>query len=363
MKLLSLVTTVILSTSCGSKSSSNNSAQEIDVEQTDENGMVRGKFLGGTDQLQRLTVGSGNLAGTEITFPAGSLNIDLELSISESSDQLASDDFLTAAGVDGELSNLGPSVNLNASGNVTLDQPFTLRLPTGNSNSLRLAGQNPLVFAKLKKGDSEEIFIFPSSAIVVEEGFAKFESKFFGIFQFAYSTVAVETEKAIQDISTEIKVKGQKIDPITGWEDQQYSAFGITFDKEGLLTGYFKTENGPFDYVVPELTNLKLVKDTGRRFFKLAGLSDDESTFIFYSSKTDALAMIEIAKGKFDLSLLQTSSFSYPPVTSSERTTDEYVGKYYGDSFQFEAADGNWSADKAKLKSITRDVIEMTKVD
>jgi len=353
--------------SCGGSSSSDDpAAYSIDVSESDENGTALGKFSKDSDVAQVLAVTTGDIAGTELSIPAGALNIDVDITISPSSDSPASADSAASAGLDGDLSDIGPAISVTASETPELSEPFSLKIPIGISSALVAADKFPVIFVAAIDGDDVTIKILPSSAVTVEDGFATFSTKLFGTFQFAYSSVELTEEATATALDLVGDHKGQRMNFTTDWgpDNPSYSAFGININASSEITKTLNDATYSMDDIPTEL-QLKLAAIKGKRFLKLepkTGVVDDERfTMIVAPVDNSGSLLVEFKVDDIEVDIMQKGTYSYPPDSNGDELgSEELKGSFSGDSFRFAKAASLATIEQSTIAEVTRDKITVT---
>ncbi len=189
----------------------------------DADGIVTGEFNAAAGTTQTLAASSsGDLAGSYVSFPSGSLSINTSITI-EQGISFAGATSGDSLGI-GNMSAGGPSVVINSSESVDASNPFTLQIPSSSSSSLALSGTDDartIVLFQYKvaaEGNKEYLGIIPRKKLTIENGYVSFETRHFGAYQVAVTESLVEEAKKV-DSKTPIltKAKEKKLSPIE-WE-------------------------------------------------------------------------------------------------------------------------------------------------
>lgn len=147
---------------------------------------------------------TGEIAGTEVAFPPGSLAIATEVTIQEGA-QLGDETTLAALDIGSGLTSSGASVSITSSESIDASQPFTVSLPLPATAGLVEADYNNLVVlykvSKVSEG-SDFYGVFPRDMLSIVDGKVKFETSFFGTFQavITQTLVTVAVEKAADEV-------------------------------------------------------------------------------------------------------------------------------------------------------------------
>ncbi|NBQ52970.1 MAG: hypothetical protein EBU49_05250, partial [Proteobacteria bacterium] len=160
---------------------------------TDSGGRTSGAYDPNSSYAQQLVATGGDIAGTSVTFPPGSLSFATTISV-ESGASLADGSALADLGlaVSNAIASSGASVIIRPSENVTLLQPMSLSIPlpagyglTGLSLGPSLSDDDRLaILAKVFDANGElKSKLIPRKNITIENGNAKFETMAFGAFQ------------------------------------------------------------------------------------------------------------------------------------------------------------------------------------
>ncbi len=148
---------------------------------------------------QVLRASSGDLFGSAIALPPGSLSINLNITIG-SGETLASSDVTQQLGLSNNAASAaGPAVSFVPSQNVQASNPFTLSIPT-SVTGLALAtsdSENLVVMYKwmiVENGvTSYAIGIIPRDALTVGSKTVQFQTTKFGTFQLAITQTKITT--------------------------------------------------------------------------------------------------------------------------------------------------------------------------
>jgi hypothetical protein len=161
-------------------------------------GRVSGAFDPSAPYAQALAAASGAIAGTEVVFPPGALSIAADIYVEHGSD-LSSSSALSDLGLaaSNAVAAAGAAAIIRPSSDAELKNPMSLSLPlpAGFSLSLELAASSVLglgdaservaILAKVWDPGSKELrtVLIPRNEINVENGFAVFDTMYFGVFQ------------------------------------------------------------------------------------------------------------------------------------------------------------------------------------
>ena len=160
---------------------------------TDSGGRTSGSYDPNATYAQELVASSGDIAGTSVTFPPGSLSFATTISV-ESGASLADGSALADLGLalSNAIASSGASVIIRPSENVTLLQPMSLSIPlpagyglVGLSLGPSLSDDDRLaILAKVFDANGElKSKLIPRKNITIENGNAKFDTMAFGAFQ------------------------------------------------------------------------------------------------------------------------------------------------------------------------------------
>ncbi len=174
------------------------------IESTENDGIVSGAFKAGSTATQTM-LASGNISGSSVKFPPGSLAIDTEITLEEGA-SIAGGGAAAQLGLNGGMSAAGPSVVISSSVKTNANSAFTLQIPLSGG---RLAINNDpsllIVIYKIEDAKTGNFFIgiIPNSDIRIVNGQLEFDTKYFGSFQAAY--VEQKITKAIE-VKTETPI-------------------------------------------------------------------------------------------------------------------------------------------------------------
>lgn len=156
---------------------------------TDSGGRTSGSYDPNATYAQQLVASSGDIAGTSVTFPPGSLSFATTISV-ESGASLADGSALADLGLalSNAIASSGASVIVRPSENVTLLQPMSLSIPLPAGYGLvglSLSDDDRLaILAKVFDANGElKSKLIPRKNITSENGNAKFDTMAFGAFQ------------------------------------------------------------------------------------------------------------------------------------------------------------------------------------
>ena len=174
---------------------------------TDTSGRTSGAYDPKASYSQQLMATGGDIAGTSVIFPPGSLSFATTISV-ESGASLANGSAFADLGLaaSNAIASSGAAVIIRPSENVTLLQPMSLSipLPTGYGLiELFLSDDDRLaILAKVFDANGElKSKLIPRKNITIENGNAKFDTMAFGAFQ----TVVLEqaVTEAVEAKTTE----------------------------------------------------------------------------------------------------------------------------------------------------------------
>jgi len=174
----------------------------------DGNGIEVASVKAGANVTQEIkTAGDSPLAGTTISFLPGSLAVDTNISIEEGITLAVS--VAAEFGISNNITSSGTAVAVQSSEGSDALQPFTIAisLPPSGSLSLTETLSRLVVIYKVRK-ESEGVFvagIVPRDEIAIEGNTAKIKTKYFGVFQTAFTTNV--TEKRETQVSSPIVTK------------------------------------------------------------------------------------------------------------------------------------------------------------
>ena len=156
---------------------------------TDSGGRTSGSYDPNATYAQQLVASSGDIAGTSVTFPPGSLSFATTISV-ESGASLADGSALADLGLalSNAIASSGASVIIRPSENVTLMQPMSLSIPLPAGYGLvglSLSDDDRLaILAKVFDANGElKSKLIPRKNITIENSNAKFDTMAFGAFQ------------------------------------------------------------------------------------------------------------------------------------------------------------------------------------
>ena len=174
---------------------------------TDSGGRTSGAYDPNAPYAQKLVAATGDIAGTSIVIPPGSLSLATTISV-ESGASLAAGSAMADLGLaaSNAIAAAGAAVIIRPSENVRLLQPMSLSipLPAGFAlTELSLADDDKLaILAKVFDASGElKSKLIPRKDITVENGTARFATMAFGAFQTVVLNQAVT--EAIEVKTTE----------------------------------------------------------------------------------------------------------------------------------------------------------------
>jgi hypothetical protein len=170
------------------------------VSATDTKVVATLKADGKNSQLINATE-EGELKGTAITFPAGSLSIDTELSL-EQGQSLSSSEHLGELGLapTSEIKEASTSVFIGSTAEQDPVAPFTLALPLKSGTALT-AAENLVVFYRVTRYSDGKTLSGAIPASLFKSNAAskiEIEASFFGIYQAVYISLSI-TERVEKD--------------------------------------------------------------------------------------------------------------------------------------------------------------------
>ena len=212
----------------------------------DSDGVVTGQFSAASGQTQTLSASTtGEIAGSQVAFPAGALAINTNITI-EQGISFAGANTGSSLGI-GTVDAAGPSVVITSSEAIDAGSPFTLQIPTTGA-SLALADDTDsrtVILFKYKVAAEGKSYlgIIPRDQIVLEGGYASFETKYFGAYQVSITETVIKEVKRIEsDVPIVTKAAEKKLVPIV-W-DIGTGSYGIANHEMRIpinVTG-FKTD-------------------------------------------------------------------------------------------------------------------------
>ena len=174
---------------------------------TDSGGRTSGAYDPNAPYAQKLVAATGDIAGTSVVLPPGSLSIATTISV-ESGASLAAGSAMSDLGLaaSNAIAAAGAAVIIRPSENATLRQPMSLSipLPAGYAlTGLSLADDDKLaILAKVFDASGElKSKLIPRKDITIENGTARFATMAFGAFQTVVLNQAVT--EAVEVKSTE----------------------------------------------------------------------------------------------------------------------------------------------------------------
>lgn len=172
---------------------------------------------------------TGNLKGSQVTFPPGSLAIAAQIIVEESAslDEGGVLDDLNLNS-DNSVTDAGPGIIIRPSEGVDVSKPFTLEIPLPAGISLNLADNEDnlvVIYRTFTNSSSNmESGLIPLKELLINNGFVKFQAPNFGAFQ------AVKLAKKV-----EIKITAPTTKPIQNSKKETVADAG-GFKKEDALT-------------------------------------------------------------------------------------------------------------------------------
>jgi len=184
----------------------------------DSDGVVTGQFSAASSTTQTLSASSsGEIAGSQVAFPAGALAINTNITI-EQGISFAGANTGSSLGI-GNVDAAGPSVVITSSEAIDAGSPFTLQIPTSGT-SLALADDTDsrtVVLFKYKVAAEGKSYlgIIPRDQIEIKNGYVTFETKYFGAYQVSVTeTVVTEVKRIESDVPIVTKAAEKKLEPI-----------------------------------------------------------------------------------------------------------------------------------------------------
>jgi len=188
------------------------------VSQSQVSGTTLAKVSSQSTVTQELTVPTGSdVSGTTVSFPAGSLSIDTEISVQESV-PVATVTATAELGIQTIVTPASKAVAVQSTAQVDPIQPFTVSLVIPERSlsapSLSLQNDNLLILYRVHSYTEGKtlVGVIPTGEITKDNNVVKFNSRYFGAFQAAYSsvpvtkpqtatsTVPVQTKKEVLDL-------------------------------------------------------------------------------------------------------------------------------------------------------------------
>ncbi len=163
---------------------------------TEINGLATADLVAGSDKVQIVSASNNSsIAGTQVSFPPGSIAIATSISIGPG-DSLTTD--LGQGGLDlgTEVTAAATAVTVSSSILMDASQPFTITLAIPDSSGLRLQQDtltNLAVLYRVDKHAAGGAFagLIPRDQITIKDGYAQVSTFHFGTFQAVFTKAVV----------------------------------------------------------------------------------------------------------------------------------------------------------------------------
>jgi hypothetical protein len=171
------------------------SVSKASIAAISEDGVETAFIKSGGNITQEITVGGDSaVAGTIVSFPPGSLGIDMSIAIEEGL-SVATAGVSAELGLADNLASAGTAVSVQPSVDSDPLEPFTLAiaLPEGGSLALNADHATLIVLYKVKKVAENQVYtgFFTRESLEVVGQSVVFASDYFGSFQVAYTKEVV----------------------------------------------------------------------------------------------------------------------------------------------------------------------------
>ncbi|MDA9951189.1 choice-of-anchor D domain-containing protein [Oligoflexaceae bacterium] len=207
---------------CGfflSESSSNERDEAIELKGDQAaDGSLDVRITGSTDAPQFISLGEGELSGSEVFFPKNSLDIDISLKM-EAGEQLArAENFakLARGAVGASVAESGKSVLMTSDPSTDLSKPMTVKIEVPKKPSNLLGESYLIIFYKIYKASEDKWFFGVKNEVdfTVEEGKAAIETLHFGVFQPVWIVGEnLESEDTVDDEAPQSRVEQDQRNP------------------------------------------------------------------------------------------------------------------------------------------------------
>ena len=167
---------------------------------SDSGGVVVSKLKAGSSETQVISASDdSSIKGTSVVFPPGTLSLDAEITVQVGS-SIANASTIDSIGLgdDAETTAEGPSVYVLPSEEIDPVVPFQLSIPV--PSYYYLLSDNLVVFyqiIKYAKNGEISLGVIPTSQLSKNGDYVMFNASFFGIYQPARITIAVEQTKEV----------------------------------------------------------------------------------------------------------------------------------------------------------------------
>ncbi len=196
----------------------------------DMDGVLSGEFRSDLNVAQMLSATSGDIAGSSIAFPPGSLAFSTSISM-QTGTSLASTSVASSLGVS-SLTQASSAVVVSAGSSIDASSPFTIQLALSVTN-LHFLLSDPYerlhVVYKVTQADAGQrmvMGIIPRSELIVSGNKVSFQTKHFGQFQAVYTEAAVADHKQVEsDIPILTKAAEKNLESIV-WQNVLVSLGG-----------------------------------------------------------------------------------------------------------------------------------------
>ncbi len=182
---------------------------QVEIEKTvDETGAVSGEFSANSKVTQNLNADPNSaLGGSGAAFPPGALQVATTVTLEEGVDlnDFGIENSLGLA-EDTEIASSGVPVVISSSVATETKEPFTLALPIPSDSNL-LQGDKFYSILFRVEVVSESVTkegLLPTAEIIIENGIAKFQTKYFGAYQVV--TVTKPIEQKIEKVTEKVIV-------------------------------------------------------------------------------------------------------------------------------------------------------------
>lgn len=179
--------------------------QVVVVQTREDNGAIIGALDPNAAGVQLIQGPSdGDIAGTEVAFPPGSISVSTEISVQQAN-TLVDSTTLSALELGATLTASAAAVSITSSVSMDTLQPFVVALPLPGAASLADDPYaNLVVLYKIGKvAEAGDYYgVFARDQLTVENGKVKFATTYFGVFQaiITQSLVAAAVEKPVEQV-------------------------------------------------------------------------------------------------------------------------------------------------------------------
>jgi hypothetical protein len=353
ISMLALLFCTNLACSKGSRSGGGDD-EAVDVEATVEGDTAKGMFKV-SDEDQQLTVTDGALTGSKLYVQGGTFSEDVEISINKVSLDLATQDVLAMFGIEGTISNVGPTYYVSWPGGVKASKEMILLMPQSNPATGLTQASAPVVFAALvgpgpltQTNANIGSFNFsspngsvdlnrPGGAVLAVPGAPPV---FFLEPPVAQAATLQTDEPLDKNISSDFSIigsfHGQEIELFADFPKEFYDRVGVKIDDNRSLAQTYKDELDANFADVPDGTTFE--PTSGPRIYMRSTTGGSNAITIFATDGKRA-GRVTIGNDSVDIGVMEKSdSVTYPPPTEATLQLSEFVGKYMSDTIQINAS-------------------------